>query len=233
MTVQSEPIEAADRDVIPVEFDLSRPLSADLVEGLNKACARVVDSPTPVLLLRLTGASPRPAGWPGPADVYLVNKWEGALRRLERLSAFTVGVLDGHCTQGALELLLVTDKRVASAHSTIAPSGRGHGMWPGVGLHRLVHQIGLAEARRLTLLPRDLDARALLASGVLDSVEADLDSAIGEITEAMSGVDGAEVAMRRQLLLDAVTVEFEEALGSHLAACDRVLRRAGAAAGGA
>ena len=31
--------------------------------------------------------------------------------------------------------------------------------------------------------------------------------------------------MRRQLMLDAATTTFENALGSHLAACDRVLRR--------
>jgi isomerase DpgB len=40
-----------------------------------------------------------------------------------------------------------------------------------------------------------------------------------------AGVAGEELAIRRQLLLDAGHTRFEDALGSHLAACDRALRR--------
>ena len=38
-------------------------------------------------------------------------------------------------------------------------------------------------------------------------------------------VAGAEHAIRRQLLLEAATTSYEDALGAHLAACDRELRR--------
>jgi|SRR5882757_1224407 len=37
---------------------------------------------------------------------------------------------------------------------------------------------------------------------------------------------GREPAIRRQLMYDAATTSFEEALGAHLAACDRMLRQA-------
>jgi isomerase DpgB len=38
---------------------------------------------------------------------------------------------------------------------------------------------------------------------------------------------GAELAIRRQLMDEASWMSFEDALGPHLAACDRALRRAG------
>jgi isomerase DpgB len=39
-----------------------------------------------------------------------------------------------------------------------------------------------------------------------------------------SAAPGAELAIRRQLMLEAMTTTFEDALGTHLAACDRALR---------
>ncbi|MCZ9336264.1 enoyl-CoA hydratase/isomerase family protein, partial [Streptomyces sp. TRM76130] len=38
------------------------------------------------------------------------------------------------------------------------------------------------------------------------------------------GLSGKELAIRRQLLFDAANTAFEDALGPHLAACDRALR---------
>ena len=37
---------------------------------------------------------------------------------------------------------------------------------------------------------------------------------------------GRELAIRRRLLLDATTTSYEDALGAHLAACDRAVRSA-------
>jgi isomerase DpgB len=46
--------------------------------------------------------------------------------------------------------------------------------------------------------------------------------------ELAAAAGGAELAIRRQLVLEAATTTFEDALGMHLAACDRALRRAAA-----
>jgi len=43
---------------------------------------------------------------------------------------------------------------------------------------------------------------------------------------AETAVDGRELSIRRRLLLEAASTSFEDALGAHLAACDRALRRA-------
>jgi isomerase DpgB len=230
MVLGSAPATAGSKEVTHVDLNLSAPLSAEAVAAVGDACARATAAASPLLVLRLTRDAAPAVPWPGPVDVYLVNKWEGALRRLERLDAYTVAVLDGKCSQGAFELLLATDHHLATHESAVSLSGRVDGMWPGVLLHRLVHQVGLAKARRLTLLPIDLDAAALMDLDVLDNLVVDAESGIAEITARAAGVDGTEVAVRRQLLLDAVTVSYEESLGTHLAACDRALRRATAGA---
>jgi isomerase DpgB len=44
----------------------------------------------------------------------------------------------------------------------------------------------------------------------------------------MNSPDGSamsELAVRRRLLLEAPSATFEDALGAHLAACDRLMRR--------
>jgi len=51
---------------------------------------------------------------------------------------------------------------------------------------------------------------------------------LAEVAAAAGTFTGKEVAIRRQLLLDAAQHSFEEALGAHLAACDRALRRVAA-----
>jgi isomerase DpgB len=202
-----------------VHLDLSKGLTPVLVSEVADACDRTED--VDLLILRLTGGDV----WPGAVDLGLVSMWEKALRRLERVAAITVGVWEGPASQAALEVLLTTDHRIADPGAVMIIAGAVEGLWPGVVLHRLAQQIGLAGARRLTLLPGDVSAAELLEAGLLDEVTADLDAAVAAVTKRAAGITGSETAMRRMLLSDAVTVRHEEALGTHLAACDRTLRR--------
>ncbi len=64
--------------------------------------------------------------------------------------------------------------------------------------------------------------------GVADEVAGDLAIALAKAAELASAADGGELAIRRQLMLEASAASFEDALGVHLAACDRTLRRAAA-----
>lgn len=218
--------------VVQAEVDLSGPLSPALVGALTESCARAEDTEDGAfLVLRLTGGQAAPTAWPGNVGVHLVSKWEKALRRLERLALCTIGVAEGRYTQAALEVLLATDVRVATPDSVLASNGTLDGGWPGMVLHRLVQQVGLASARRLTVLPRDLDAATLRNVGVLDEVVTDVDATVASLVARAGGTEGTETAVRRLLLMDAVTVGYEEALGAHLAACDRTLRRAAAGDG--
>jgi isomerase DpgB len=62
----------------------------------------------------------------------------------------------------------------------------------------------------------------------VDELTADVEGALAAVADRAGAVDGGELAIRRQLLRDATTISFEEALGGHLAACDRMLRRSAA-----
>ncbi|GGK91115.1 enoyl-CoA hydratase-related protein [Mangrovihabitans endophyticus] len=154
-------------------LDMSQPLNPALVAGVDGLPTLVAAHPGAALSVRLTGGSGPVPDWPGPVSVHVVSKWENALRRLAGVDAPTAARIEGRCTTAALELLLTVDWRTAAPGAVIgwgAPPGGG---WPGMLLHRLVRQAGLARARRLTLLPGELSADALLAAGILDVVGAD------------------------------------------------------------
>jgi isomerase DpgB len=204
-----------------LDIDGARPPSAALVDELHAFVDRVEDSLAAVAVLRLTGGTPEP----GPVDIALVNKWERALRRLERLAATTVAVVRGECGGVALEALLTTDYRVGTPDVALRlPSGGGPAAaWPGMALYRLANQVGVARVRRAVLFDVPVTASAAVELGLLDQV-ADSIADAEAIADAFAPRPDSDVAVRRQLLLEATTTTFEDALGRHLAACDRVLR---------
>jgi isomerase DpgB len=211
--------------LVEARLDLSASLSKELIGEITEICLRAEDAAgEQVLVLRLTGGAG--SGWLGRTGVHLVGKWENALRRLERLARFKIGVCDGPISQAVLEVLLVTDYRIAGNATVLHLGGVATGSWPGLSLHRLVQQIGVAHARRLTLLPGEFTGRQLLDAGVVDDLVVDVDAGIAAVADRSAGATGSEVAVWRQLMLDAVTIEQDAALGMHLAACDRTLRRA-------
>jgi isomerase DpgB len=207
------------------------PLSAAAVTRVQDFCDRLADGDGRAGVVRLTGVGPAdgvdaPPPWPGDVDVYLVGKWERALRRMERLAAATIAVAAGPCAGPAFDLLLATDYRIAGADLTLRPPATVDGPWPGMFVHRLVNQIGVSRARRFIMFGGELTALDASGLGIVDEVTPDPLAAVPAAVAAVSALPGSEVAIRRRLVLDATTVPFEDALGAHLAACDRALRRA-------
>lgn len=226
MSVNTTPPVLRNGTAVEVRLELAGALSPQMVASVAGACTQAEQSEGGELLVLWLA---EPAGltppWPGDAPVSLVSRWEKALRRLERLDLVTVGVCAGRGSQAALELLLVTDHRIVGADTALRLGGPG-GVWPGMALHRLVRQCGLAAARRLVLSCTELYAADLHQAGVADEVTADPEGALTQVLDRLAGLTGSETAIRRRLLLDAVDVGYEEALGAHLAACDRTVRRA-------
>ncbi|WIM94394.1 enoyl-CoA hydratase-related protein [Actinoplanes oblitus] len=202
-----------------VYIDGGEPLSDELVTSLTTAVERAEDGADRTLVLR-AGGVPGTAGPGADLGIHLVNKWERTLRRLERVAAFTVTVVDRDCGGVALEALLATDYRVAVTGARLVPSP-----WPGMGLYRLANQAGAAAVRRAVLLGVPLTAAEALGLGLIDEVAADPDAAVAAARTRLGTASAADLAVRRRLLLDATTTSYEEALGRHLAACDRQLRR--------
>ncbi|MFJ8495578.1 enoyl-CoA-hydratase DpgB [Streptomyces sp. NPDC094038] len=211
-------------DYLRVHIDGGRPPGADTVAAVGAVCDAAEDGGArgPVVL-ELSGTPG--SGWAQGMTVGLVSKWERVLRRLERLPAVTVAVADGACGGAALDALLATDLRVATRSLRLRLPALDGVTWPGMALHRLVQQTpGIAAIRRAALFGTPIDAAEALALHLVDEVTDDAAGAAAAAAGLAAGVPGPELAIRRQLLLDAGTVPFEEALGAHLAACDRALR---------
>jgi isomerase DpgB len=209
-----------------IRIDGTQPLSAALVAELAVVCNRAEDhSWQGTVLVHVSGA-PGP-DWASDLPIALVSKWERGLRRLECIPAITVAVADGDCGGSALDALLATDYRIASAATRLLLPTVAGASWPGMALYRLVRQsAGATPARRAVLLGAPIAAGAALAMGVIDEVAEDVTVALAKAGAAVAAAAGTDLALRRQLMMEALTTNFEEALGFHLAACDRALRRA-------
>ncbi|BCL17917.1 enoyl-CoA-hydratase DpgB [Micromonospora sagamiensis] len=203
-------------------IDGSQPLGPATVAALDAFIDTVEDAPAgAVALLELTGV---PTDTERP-PLAVVNRWERVLRRLERVSTTTVAVVRGDCGGIAVEALLVTDLRIAAADARLHLPVTTGGVWPGMGLYRLANQVGYARLRRAVLRPDPIPADRAVTLDMVDEVVDDVANAVADTVAALTATVGPDVAVRRQLMLDATTTPFEEALGRHLAACDRLLRR--------
>jgi isomerase DpgB len=207
-----------------VRVDGRKPLSAESVAAVTAVCDSAEDrGEHAAVLVYVSGA---PAGsWARELSVALVSKWERALRRLERLPAATVAVAVGDCGGQALDALLATDYRIAAPSLRLLLPVEAGATWPGMAVYRLCHRTGAAAIRRAVLFGAPIEAGDALALHLIDELTGDLAGALAAAAGLTDALSGAELAIRRQLMLDAPTTSFEDALGRHLAACDRALRR--------
>lgn len=207
-----------------VTVDGTRPLH-ELTASVTSVCARAEEAGgRRVVVLRLRSALPD-RSWPGRVRIGEVNRWERAVRRVERLAAVTVAVPEGVCGGPALDLLLTTDFRIASPDFRLLLPVNDEHFWPGMAVHRLVGQLGAAQARRLVLWGHEITADQAVSLGLVNEIGHDLEEALRAAVVMLGRLSGAEVAVRRSLILEASATPYEEAVGTHLAACDRELRR--------
>jgi isomerase DpgB len=208
---------------LTIRIDGRQPVSAALVTALGSLCDRAEDQAgQAVVTLHVSGA-------PGALDaggltVALVSKWERQLRRLERLPVATLAAAEGDCGGTALDALLTADYRVAARSARLVLPVQAGAAWPGMALYRLAQQAGIAAVRRAVLFGVPLTAADALAAHLVDELADDYAQALAQVAGKAAALAGAELAVRRQLLLSAPDTSFEEALGLHLAACDRTLR---------
>ncbi|MEU2339191.1 enoyl-CoA-hydratase DpgB [Streptomyces sp. NPDC013172] len=199
-------------------------ISTELVAQVGEACDRAEALGGQGRLVVLASGAPAQARTEG-LTVALVSRWERALRRLERLPATIVGVADGEIGGPALDALLATDYRIATPATRLVVPVSSGATWPGMALYRLAHQgSNTAAIRRALLFGDPIGARDALALQLIDEVSDDVAGALAAVAELTGALSGRELAIRRQLMIDAATTSFEEALGVHLAACDRTLR---------
>ncbi|BCK68054.1 hypothetical protein Srufu_020070 [Streptomyces libani subsp. rufus] len=166
-------IGLGDQADIILDIDTSTALTDALIHSVSEVCDHAEDATDSVVILRLADhslPSTPDAAWPGDAEVHTVNKWERTLRRLERLPAPTIAVVEGAVGGPALELLLAVDYRIATPDVAIRPPLLGGVPWPGMLLHRLSQQVGVAASRRIALFGTEIAAERALHTGILDEL---------------------------------------------------------------
>jgi len=224
VTGSTDPAAQADLLELELTIDDTKGI-VELTGWLGEFCAKIEARPVQtVVLLRLVGGRGE-RRWPGAVQVGDVNRWERAVRRFEHLSAILVAAPQGECGGPALDLLLATDYRIASPDMRLQLPINDGQFWPGMSLYRLVHHIGSAKARQLVLWGREIAVERCVELGLIDQVSEDLHEAVRATIRDLALQPGSELAIRRRLLLEATSSPFEDALGTHLAACDRELRR--------
>jgi isomerase DpgB len=228
---QAGPGSFADIRDLTLRIDGSRALTAETVTELKALRNRAEDSDANIFVILQVSGVPGP-GWPGDLPTALVSKWERELRQLERVPAVTIAIADGDCGGPALDALLVTDYRIVLAGARLVMPVVAGATWPGMALYRLARQAAEAAlARRAVLFGTPIGAAEAQAMGIVDDVAGDAALALEKAIEVAGTAPGAELAIRRQLMLEAMSTAFEDALGAHLAACDRALRSVAAGAG--
>jgi isomerase DpgB len=134
----------------------------------------------------------------------------------------------GRCSGLALDVLLVGDYRIGTADLQVSVASGSGPIWPGMAIYRLANHVGVARARRLALFGATVGGDHAAQAGIVDELVDDpagLDRAVKDAATLLGRFAGADLAIRRQLLMEATTAGFQESLGVHLAACDRLLRR--------
>ncbi|QIS22263.1 enoyl-CoA-hydratase DpgB [Nocardia terpenica] len=218
-------------DIIAAVVPAHGPLRAELIDAVTAVARRAedaADGPHCVVLFIQGARSGEYRAWPGEVTVGEVSKWEGALRRLEQVPLPIIAAVDGDAYGPAAELLLVADYRILRVDAEFRFASTEAGVWPAMAVYRLVAQVGVARARDLVIQGRALAAQQALERGLVDMVVTDSAAETDALRAGAALFDsavGTELAIRRRLLLDAVTTRFEDALGAHLAASDRTLRR--------
>jgi isomerase DpgB len=220
-------IEVKDQRLLKVDIGGTDTLSNNLLIKLEDALdqAEDLDRKT-AILIHLVGVKDLTTlrSWPGPSDTQTVSKWERALRRVERSSRTAVVLVEHACSAIALELLLVADRRIASSGFLMRSTTHGESLWPGMALYRLTRQIGEARARKAFLDAADISATLALQLDIVDEIVDNFESGLAHIEGLLTNAPLEDFAIRRRLMQDSASTTFDDALGLHLAACDRRLR---------
>lgn len=212
------------REILAVRANGS---TSEMTAQLNQLCDCVEDGLVmPVVQL---DAESLPTEWPGDVDIRTVTRWERVLRRLETLPCATVCTSAGSLGAAALEIMLATDWRIGTKDTVIASS---NGAWPSTCVYRMARQLGVTTSRRLIMRPCSIDATEALHLGLLDETVPDANALAAAAEQFADHVYArlSDAHVLRQLVGEAAAAQYDDAIGAHLAACDRTLRRRSGAA---
>jgi enoyl-CoA hydratase len=161
-----------------------------------------------------------------PPDIYGLQKWEQMCRQLEGLNKFTVAAVQGECTGGGFQLVLLCDARIAEKRTVFCLNEVKLGFLPGMATFRLPKYVGLGRARNIILTGRPVTAEEALSWGLLDQVctQTSFDEIVQDTINKLLPFHPVALEMARRLINESYSTSYEAFLGHFLAAQDRAIK---------
>jgi enoyl-CoA hydratase/carnithine racemase len=101
-------------------------------------------------------------------DMSYHERWEKALRILEKMEKVIVVGMHGYCLGGALQLAMACDIRVSTPDCQIGLPAIRESLIPGLGTWRLPRYVGWGRAKKLILGGENISGEEALTIGLVD-----------------------------------------------------------------
>ena len=161
-----------------------------------------------------TKAPPTTNGAP-PAPQYAINATDRTFLELEELSKPTIAAINGRAQGGGVELALACDFRIITDPGEIGFGEVTLGVLPGAGgTVRLPRLIGMARAKQIIMLGRDIDADTAVRYGLaIKAVPPDqLMSESMQLAERLAALSPAALKLIKRVIDASSDMPLEEAL---------------------
>ena len=203
-------------------------LSAPMVAEIRDLVHRV-DADTKTRVVIFTGGVPgffiqhydtseftkAPPNGVVPPPRYAINATDRTFLELEALSKPTIAAINGRAEGGGVELALACDFRIITDPGEIGFGEVTLGVLPGGGgTVRLPRLIGIARAKQMIMLGRDIDAETAVRYGmVMKAVLPDqLMSQSMQLAERLAALPSTALALIKTVINASSNMPLEEAL---------------------
>ncbi len=150
-----------------------------------------------------------------PPPRYAINATDRTYLELAALSKPTIAAINGHAEGGGVELALACDFRIMTDPGEIGLPEITLGLLPGAGgTVRLPRLIGIARAKQIIMLGRDIDAEQAVRYGiVMEAVPPDrLMSESMQLAERLAALSPAALKLIKMVINASLSMPLEDAL---------------------
>jgi len=150
-----------------------------------------------------------------PPPQYAINATDRTFLELEELSKPTIAAINGHAEGGGVELALACDFRIITDPGEIGFGEVTLGVLPGAGgTVRLPRLIGIARAKQMIMLGRDIDAETAVRYGiVMKAVPPDqLMSQSMQLAERLAALAPTALTLIKRVINASLNLPLQDAL---------------------
>ncbi|WP_051580165.1 enoyl-CoA hydratase/isomerase family protein [Pseudonocardia acaciae] len=154
------------------------------------------------------------------------ERWDTAIANLQAIDQVVVGLIDGYCLGGGIQLAMACDLRVATERAVFAiPASREVGILGGMATWYLPHLLGIGRAKALMLGGAVLDAAHAAHWGLVDQVvhPDHLRAAWEQIVAPLTADTLASVGACKHIINTANDTSFQDAWTYYLNTQQRLM----------